>query len=30
VSGAEQGLIVAVVVLALFVLSQYIQRRRRK
>ncbi len=29
-SGLEQGLIVAVVVIALFVLSQYLQRRRRK
>jgi hypothetical protein len=29
-SGAEQGLIVAVVVIALFALSQYLQRRRRK
>ena len=28
-TGLEQGLILAVVVLALFALSQYIQRRRK-
>jgi hypothetical protein len=29
-TGLEQGLIVAVVLIALFALSQYIQRRRKK
>lgn len=29
-TGLEQGLIVAVVVLALFGLSQYLQRRRKR
>jgi hypothetical protein len=28
-TGLEQGLVLAVVVLALFALSQYIQRRRK-
>jgi hypothetical protein len=29
-TGLEQGLILAVVLIALFALSQYVQRRRKK
>jgi hypothetical protein len=29
-TGLEQGLLLAVVIIALFALSQYVQRRRKK